>query len=337
MREQAAHGERRVVITIPLSPALMGSTAFGVSPLTEAAGSVRLLGDPRPPPFYRTWLANVGPRLDRDDLAVLSCLVPQGRWASTLMCPIVDGPRVTLEEQLEVLSRTSREELADDLYRIHDGGPLPPAALRLLSRGSAAGDRLATTMRSYWQVGLAPYWLRIRSALEADVAHRLITAGEMGLFSVLEDLHPEVSVDREALMISKPQHEAVTYLGIQLRLVPSVFVWPRLMVGHAHDRVELVYGARGVGQVWNADSLPRLRNGLSALLGRTRATVLTRVDLPVSTTELARQLGASPAGVNQHLSVLHRAGLVKRRRAGRTVWYTQTELGARLVRANQDN
>lgn len=324
------------MISILLSPALVGSTAFGVSPLSEAAGSLRLLRDPRPALFYRSWLAAVGQRVDGQDVAMLSSMVPRGRWASNLMFPLVNGPRTSLDDQLETLSRTTLEELAADLHQIYADGVLPPAARDLLAQGPAVGDRLVTAMRSYWRAALAPYWSRIRSALEDDVAHRLTTAGELGLFAVLADLHPEVSVDGEFLTIHKAHHQPVTYGGNGLTLVPSVFLWPRLMVGRGHDRVELVYGARGVGQVWDPDiTSPHRRDRLGVLLGRTRATVLSRVDLPISTTELARQIGASPAGVNQHLSALYRAGLVERRRSGRTVWYTQSRLGALLVQTNQ--
>ncbi|WP_399030652.1 ArsR/SmtB family transcription factor [Streptomyces sp. 15-116A] len=39
----------------------------------------------------------------------------------------------------------------------------------------------------------------------------------------------------------------------------------------------------------------------------------------------------SPATVSYHLGVLHRAGLVTRARAGRSVVYRHTPAGARLV------
>ena len=325
-----------LVITIPLSPTLVGSTAFGVSPLTEAAGSLRVLRDPRPAPFYRSWSSAVRPRVHPEDGALLSSMVPTGRWASKLMFPLVEGPRTTLDDQLEALARISPEELADDLHQIYSDGELPPAALQLLSQGTAAGDRLASAVRSYWEVALAPYWLRIRSALDADVVHRLTTAGEAGLYSVLEDLHPEVSLESDVLTIRKSRHESATYEGSGLTLVPSVFSWPLLIVGRGCGRVELIYGARGVGQVWDpSTTTTHPRDDLSALLGKTRATVLSRVDLPISTTQLASQIGASPAGVSQHLWVLHRAGLVDRRRTGRTVWYTQSRLGALLVQTNR--
>jgi DNA-binding transcriptional ArsR family regulator len=58
--------------------------------------------------------------------------------------------------------------------------------------------------------------------------------------------------------------------------------------------------------------------------------VLGGLDAPVSTTELARRLGMSPAGVSAHLRVLARANLASAARENRTVLYSRTPLGDAL-------
>ncbi len=57
---------------------------------------------------------------------------------------------------------------------------------------------------------------------------------------------------------------------------------------------------------------------------------------PMSTTQIARDLGQSPASVNEHLAVLRDAGLVTRRRSGRSVLYRQTPLAEYMLRAQPD-
>jgi DNA-binding transcriptional ArsR family regulator len=52
---------------------------------------------------------------------------------------------------------------------------------------------------------------------------------------------------------------------------------------------------------------------------------------PVSTTELARQLGVTPGAVSQHLKVLLDAGLASRARHGRSVLYARSPLGDSLA------
>ena len=66
---------------------------------------------------------------------------------------------------------------------------------------------------------------------------------------------------------------------------------------------------------------------LGELLGRRRAGILVALGAEATTTELARRLAASPAGVSEHLGVLRRAGLVRARREGRAVLYSRTAAG----------
>jgi DNA-binding transcriptional ArsR family regulator len=75
---------------------------------------------------------------------------------------------------------------------------------------------------------------------------------------------------------------------------------------------------------------------LAALLGRARAAFLRRTSVPMSTTQLARELRQSPASVNEHLAVLRNAGLLTSRRSGRSVLYRQTPLAEYVVSVQQD-
>jgi DNA-binding transcriptional ArsR family regulator len=72
---------------------------------------------------------------------------------------------------------------------------------------------------------------------------------------------------------------------------------------------------------------------LERLVGRTRATLLTALDSPRSTTELAGELGLTPGGVSQHLGVLRDAGLVCGRRVARSVLYLRSPEGDVLFEA----
>jgi DNA-binding transcriptional ArsR family regulator len=74
---------------------------------------------------------------------------------------------------------------------------------------------------------------------------------------------------------------------------------------------------------------------LAALLGRTRAAILEMTAVPLSTTQIAHELGQSPGSVNQHLSVLRGSGLVVSRRSGRSVLYRQTPLAQSMIAAQQ--
>lgn len=70
---------------------------------------------------------------------------------------------------------------------------------------------------------------------------------------------------------------------------------------------------------------------LSDVLGRTRAALLSQLELPMSTTQAATQLALSAPTLSVHLQALRAVGLLTSQREGRQVLYSRTELGDRLL------
>ena len=91
----------------------------------------------------------------------------------------------------------------------------------------------------------------------------------------------------------------------------------------------ILYSPRGVGGLWS-DEREDDGAALDDLIGRRRADILRA--LPGATHDLAVRVGASPAGVSQHLGVLRRAGLARSSRDGRRVVYERTPAGDALLR-----
>jgi DNA-binding transcriptional ArsR family regulator len=74
-----------------------------------------------------------------------------------------------------------------------------------------------------------------------------------------------------------------------------------------------------------------LAEPLVDLLGRNRARILTAAIDPISTTALVAATGLSLATVSDHLRILTAAGLLERRRSGRSVLYWQSDTGHRVT------
>ncbi len=328
------------MITFVLSTDVLGSTRFTFSPLAEATLSLRLLGCPRPTHIHGPWLRQARSRLDGVDLSLLLAVTPPGKWLVTGLLPTSTGPQVTIEDQLQDLTHLAPDELRRDLEEIWDDLPTrrPRRVQELIDAGPRGPGLLAEALWDYWDAAIEPFWSRICAVLEDDVSHRVAAQMTGGIYGLLENLHPEVSLDGNLLNINKPHHKTATYHAHEMDLTPSIFAWPGLVLQDGErDRFGLVYAARGVARVWEGLNVSDHgdENPLASLLGRTRAAILEMTQVPMSTTQIARELGQSPGSVNQHLSVLRGSALVVTRRSGRSVLYRQTPLAQSMIAAQQ--
>lgn len=323
------------LIDFRLSVEALGNTKFVYSPMAEVTSSLRLLGAGTPSFVMRPWFEDVIGLLDDVPMDLLSAIAPPGRYAPDFMFPFSTDPRITIDQQVDDLAAVPSDVIRHDLAECWPGRPLP-GLLETLLDSPAPGAVVGEAVRLYWQRAIAPYWSRIRAVLDDDVSYRASRALTAGLLGLFDDLHPDVTVCNEVLRVDKPQHPDATYEGSEIILLPSVFVWPNLLIGHEGPNVfSLTYAARGVGRVW--EGLPTAQtsgNDLGALLGRNRAGILRRLEIPMTTTQLARELGQSPGTVNQHLSVLKRNGLLDSWRSGRSVLYRRTALATSIIAAS---
>jgi DNA-binding transcriptional ArsR family regulator len=315
----------------------LSSVRFGYAPLSEVASSVRVLGDPKRSGWYRPWSDAVLRTVRPDDVELLQAVIPSPprHWAPEFFFASVEKPDSGIARQLARLRKLSRDQLEDDITRAwaRAGEPLPARAAALVRHDDAA-SQLSDAISRYWNAALEPLWPRMRAVIARERMKRARTVAQEGLLSGLAGLHPEVAVCSDRISINKRYTEGV-YAPDVVRVVPSVFVWPRLAAvpdADGPDRMGLFFAPQGTAQVWRPKPRPPIRQpALCKLLGQTRAEILESLDVPASTTDLARVLERSPGNVNEHLADLQSGGLVTSWRHGRTVWYQQTSLGTRLI------
>ncbi|MEU6670079.1 winged helix-turn-helix domain-containing protein [Streptomyces sp. NPDC046727] len=118
-------------------------------------------------------------------------------------------------------------------------------------------------------------------------------------------------------------------------LIPSAFKGPGLSTRVAPpDPPQLAYRARGNGTLWERHTVTSTA-AIVAVLGRARTLLLTELETPATTTELAHRTGISKAGVSQNLTALRNAGFVTAHRAGRSVLYARTSVAESVLAAGQ--
>ena len=301
-------------------------TRFAISPLFELAASLRVLRDPGGHSVHLPWVREARTRLAGLDYSLIDAIHPSGPYAPDFVAPPPLTPLPDVEEELARVRATPPERVRQELGWTFEGREPPAVARPLLDDPAAALPALADLMAEYWERAIAPWWDAIRAVLEADIRQRSRHLAGGGALELFAGLHPDVRWHDGALIVDRPHEAEVELAGRGLGLVPAAFGWPR--VGAMFDppwQPTLIYSPRGVGDLWAPDGHDP--GALGELLGRRRAGILVSLASEATTTELARRLAASPAGVSEHLGVLRRSGLVRARREGRSVLYSRTAAG----------
>ncbi|MFD0468795.1 ArsR/SmtB family transcription factor [Nonomuraea thailandensis] len=180
---------------------------------------------------------------------------------------------------------------------------------------------------------MRPYWERRRRVLEADMVARTARVSQGGWAAVLDSLRPGTRWIGESRfqvnLHAVPPREIAA--GAELLFMP---VTPKAgwVSWEGRERYAIVYPCLGV-LAEHHDRRP-VPAGLGALVGTARAGVLVLLSTPMSTTQLVAVTGHGLGSVGRHLRVLLDAGLVERRRAGRSVLYMRTAAGDVLVDAS---
>ncbi|WP_433890620.1 ArsR/SmtB family transcription factor [Streptomyces sp. CA-111067] len=299
------------------------------SPLTAATLSVFGLSRRPGRGDLDGWRRSVRAELPGAALAVFGSLAPveAAHPAPRFLRPPAGLP--TLDEELERLLRTPRREMRADLAYVARHRPLPgwTRAFADGDRGAATG--LAQAVRDYHRVAVAPYWPELSALLAAERASRARQLGDGGIERLLATLHPRMRWRPPYLEIDTVSEGSYDYRlsGRGLLLAPAAFT-SYVPCDPDEEQPTLYY------EVTRDRPLPELtgpHDGLAALLGHSRAAVLQVIAEGVSTGQLARRVGLSPASASEHATILRRAGLITTHRTGRTTHHTLTPLGAELL------
>lgn len=310
---------------------------FAVSPMWELGTSFKLLASGVGNPVHRPWIEQVRPRAAGAGFVRgwLAELIPLSGYVPDFLNPVPAGRAPTLADELDGILAVPMSRVRHDLDRLErEQGRLGPRSRSLYADPQARLPRVAEEIETYWELALAPYWARIRAVLDADIFHRSRQVAEQGTEGLFNDLHPAVSWDSNALRLARRKGEASRkVLGAGLLLIPSAFTGPAPLIRVTPpEPPQLAYPARGIGSLWESGPVTRT-DAIAAVLGRSRTRLLTELEAPASTTELARRTGLSQAGVSQNLTALREAGLVSAHRAGRSVLYARTAVAESLLAA----
>ncbi|MFD9127047.1 ArsR/SmtB family transcription factor [Kitasatospora sp. NPDC059571] len=317
----------------------LARTRFVVSPLHEAANTLMPDGlNPRTGPD--AWAGRARRVLRRENLELLSAfaLDQAGGYLPDFLTPHPNGPAPSLAEQLEAVHTTRPDRVLAELRAVQVGRPearlqgraLPEAVRRVLDEQGPAqlARQAAEELGRYWELAVSPYWAGVRAALDAEIDRRGRVLARHGAAAMLNSLTPDLRwADGRIELASRFE---VDLPAPELLLMPSLVARRVVVVLDPVDGLErrptLLYPIeRPAAATELADP------SLARLLGPTRAALLAALARPATTTALAAQHFLSESTTSYHLGVLHRSGLVSRRRNGREVLYQRTTRGTDLT------
>ncbi|MCX5048914.1 MULTISPECIES: ArsR/SmtB family transcription factor [unclassified Streptomyces] len=309
----------------------LARSRFVLSPLAETFACLQLLhrGEPAHPgeqAWLRTHLPAYRARLAADP--VTACLVRAGLgrgWIADFLSPTPrDGE--TIEEGVARVRSADPAQARADITISLERGPLPPE----LDRDDLP-SRAADLLSYVWTETVRPYWDRRRRVLEADVVARTAQVSQGGWAAVLDALRPGRTrwLGENRLQVNLHEYPPREISGAELVFVP---VTPKAgwVSWEEPDRYAIIYACEGALADHTARPAPA---SLAALLGPARAGVLALLSSPLSTSQLVAVTGQGLGSVGRHLKVLLDAGLVQRRRSGRSVLYSRTAAGDVLTEA----
>ncbi|WP_194815893.1 winged helix-turn-helix domain-containing protein [Nocardia sp. XZ_19_385] len=296
-------------------------------------------------PLFDGWRSEVVTAVP-ENFGVLADLVPADGCFLDLITP-TRGAR-TMSEGITALHLASREELRREVACVATSEwwprttQLPGWAAHLPDRDNRTLGEVATAIQSFHSVAFADRWTHVQSYLDvaADrMARTMATDGVEGLFATLA---PYARWRAPVLEVATRANCQERHLGGRgLVLVPALFVWPEpVMLHSAVDETApmtlIVPAIRDIADFAAAWGPRAPNDALNSLLGRTRAAALQAIAEGCSTTELARQLGVTPATASEHASILREAGLIESHRQRNAMRHQLTTLGAALLDGDLD-
>lgn len=309
--------------------------ADGPDPLWETVLSLQMLRARYSAVIFDGWRRRVRQALyDAGQAAVVKRLLfpltPDASYFPDFLTP-PEG-LLGLGDGIAAVRATPRHRLRHEIGRLHLPRTPPAWAKPLIAGDGDALAELGDALAGYHRTALGGDWDRMRTGAEIEHARRSAQQRAGGTARMLSGFWPMMRWLPPVLEAPYPVDLDLHLGGRGLVLIPSYFCWHHpVALADPMLPPTLVYPLRPATSFLDHSPVEVTGEALTKLIGLTRARVLSTTAHGVTTSELARRSGISPATASQHATVLRDSGLVRSDRRGNAVIHTITPLGAALL------
>ena len=231
--------------------------------------------------------------------------------------------------QLERLRATDPALLLAQLDAIFDDGNPPVRWRSAVLHPSRWLDSYVGVLAASWRV-FAPLWRRGEAVMRREAERVGLAVVHGAVEPLMSTLLPSARFRDGVLELPAPEPSSLRVPGRELLLTPMLSGHRAGVLGIAGEQAWLAYPARGVGRLFDATSA-NTTDGLSAVVGPVRATLLRALDRPLTMGELAAIGGCGASTTTYHCERLEDAALIQRERVGRSVRINRTERADALM------
>jgi len=314
-------------VSLRLLPADRANVRFAFSPLWECVAAFRAWRDPSSHALLLPWITRINAAVSGIDWKPLAAiaLVSRGTIPDFLAQPPTT-PLPSFAEELANLRRVPAKVVRAEVEIAYPRG-VPPLLQQALKDPSEFLDKVATLLDEFWKRAIAPDWGLLRSKLEGEVLFRARALALGGLDELFQGMHRDLGYRSGRLTIQTVSYWDGAKRGRGVLLVPSIFSWPDVFLTVRPPwQPTITYTSRGVAELWS-DTAQATPEGLQRLVGHSCAQIMSRLQMPQTTMEMATALKLSPAAASEQITTLWRAGILERTRIGRRVFYSLNERG----------
>jgi DNA-binding transcriptional ArsR family regulator len=317
-----------------LSPVLtdLAQLRLASSPLLELVMSFRALLNPEYSTLYHNWIQMTRSVIHDARYPVMSALIETNGYIPDFITPTPTMVQLDIECEFRDVLNTPPDVIRRDLSILNEARGEHPIRQQMMMYPHEFLPCLIEEMRDYWQRALAPHWSRMVAVLENDILYRSRHLTVNGVETMINNLMPTIRYEESKLVVRHPNKPKYA-LGFEdegLQLVPVIF-----SANHVYHQITpewkrmIIYTARGAG-LWQYE-LPEPTEALELAVGVGKARLLTALQSPLNTGELAHKLILTAGAVSQQLKNLQQAGLIESFRSGKNVYHRLTMRGEKLL------